>query len=115
MEKPVKSTAELESMIHERLYRLDEVREDMEANPRLEPKVTALRWHERDEKGRNWDLASVSSAAAPYKFWIGEIVEYLRWKFDIDKTEHRAALLRGADIVSRPAPATVHAMNRPAK
>lgn len=82
--KPTKTGVELEKMIYERLHRLEEVQEDMTANPRLDPKVASPQWHERDSKGRNWNVPSMNSAAIAYKFWLGEIVEYLRWKYDIE-------------------------------
>jgi len=84
--KPVKSGSELERMIYARLFRLDEVQEDMTADPRLDPKVSPPRWHERDSKGRNWNVASMNSAAVAYETWVGEIVDYLRWKYDIERS-----------------------------
>jgi hypothetical protein len=75
--KPTKNASELERLIHDRLYHLDEVHDDMRADPRLEPKVTGVRRHDRDSRGRNWNVTSMNEHASPYKALIEEIVEYL--------------------------------------
>lgn len=61
MAKPVKTAEELDQLISEQFYAVQEVADDVRDDPRGKPVPPTAYWHERDKGGRNWDVVVVAT------------------------------------------------------
>lgn len=87
MAKPVRTVAQLETLITTRLRKVREVADDLRADSSLKVEIKNPYWHERDAEGCNWNIGHVSGTVSPYLAALNLIVTELRQSFDIQSPD----------------------------
>lgn len=82
MDKQGKTAEELDRLISEQFYAVQEVADDMRDHPRGKPVPATAYWHERDAEGRNWSVRGGSNMGS-HSPALMLIVAVLQERYDI--------------------------------
>lgn len=83
MIKPPRPGEQLRAMVQVRLIAQPEVQRRIAESPRNAPVVGPAKRHERDDKGRSWDIEELSGGAGLERTFR-TIVDSLRDAYDLD-------------------------------